>query len=133
MSEDEQMDLHELLKHIHAENMNRCDAEWDSDAEPEDPDTVSGWRYGLILKESSKGSELALHEIFFSSKKGIEDASKLGWTENPIDFMGDTKSEIIKQLEMALKDVKASKIIRVNEEGDIIEFLDERESDGLQS
>jgi hypothetical protein len=58
------------------------------------------WNYRVI---NHRGADpyTAIHEVYYD-----KDGKVVGWTENPVRFVGDDKDDLISTIEMALEDAK---------------------------
>ena len=59
------------------------------------------WNYRIVQHLTRGEPAYALHEVYYG-----EDGIENGHTQAPIEFVGDSPEEVIRSLEMALKDAK---------------------------
>lgn len=59
------------------------------------------WNYRIVKHKSGVNTWYSLHEVYYD-----ENGEPDGMTQNPISAHGDTRAEVIKALEMMLKDAK---------------------------
>lgn len=69
------------------------------------------WRYGLSVRKLPNGEDLYEVREFYENLGGKTWGT---WTENPIYASGNTRKEVIEELELMLEDVKKHKAIRID-------------------
>jgi hypothetical protein len=64
------------------------------------------WNYRVIHHDKSDYPDFAIHEVFYDKGGKVE-----SWTLNPVDASGGSKTEVIRVLEMMLKDTNKYPIL----------------------
>jgi len=64
------------------------------------------WNYRIIHHDKADYPDYAIHEVFYDKDGKVE-----SWTSNPIDPSGESKAEVIRVLEMMIKDIKKAPIL----------------------
>jgi hypothetical protein len=59
------------------------------------------WDYRIIKHDTVKSGHFAIHEVYYDDKGNVE-----AWTEEPIEIIGSSKSEIVKDMEYIISDIK---------------------------
>ncbi|MBI2009336.1 hypothetical protein HYS84_02900 [Candidatus Saccharibacteria bacterium] len=59
------------------------------------------WNYRIIEHDKSKPAYFAVHEVYYDEKGNIE-----GWTEDPINVVGDNKTEVTMIIQHISADTK---------------------------
>jgi len=79
---------------------------------------MSHWNLRVVFHDNDTYPFYGVHEVFYN-----DDNSIYGYTEDPISIRGENVDEIIKYLEMVLKDIKKNVILIESE----VEFIDKEE------
>jgi len=74
------------------------------------------WHYQVTRKEVEGGFVCEIREVYHD----MLNENNLGvcWTEYPISAIGQTKEDVIKELEMMLEDAKNNPILDITDERD---------------
>ncbi|HUY52958.1 MAG TPA: hypothetical protein VMV24_00050 [Candidatus Dormibacteraeota bacterium] len=59
------------------------------------------WNYRIIKHDTEKRNYFAIHEVFYDNKGKIT-----SWTENPIDIVGESKTDIKSILKQMVVDIE---------------------------
>jgi len=62
---------------------------------------IMTWNYRIIKHDKTKNVYFAVHEVYYDEKGSVK-----GWTEDPIDIVGDSKQEILNTLNHMVEDTK---------------------------
>ena len=68
------------------------------------------WNYRAIRHSAGDDPSVALHEVFY----GDDDIPR-SWTAEPVGFGGADMDELVRSLEMALKDVRELPVLEMSE------------------
>ena len=58
------------------------------------------WNYRIVKHDTGKTAYFAVHEVFYDDKGKVTN-----WTADPIDIVGDNKSEVVKTLKQMTSDI----------------------------
>ena len=59
------------------------------------------WNYRIIRHDQDNPEWYGLHEVYYNEAGAVE-----GWTEDSIDFVGDSAEDLTRSIEMALSDAR---------------------------
>lgn len=67
------------------------------------------WRFGLTVRKLPDGRDYYEVRELFEGPKGVW----ASWTEHPVPAQGESRAEVIRELEMMLEDCKKFKAKRI--------------------
>ena len=59
------------------------------------------WNYRIIKHDTDKSGHFAVHEVYYDGKGNVE-----AWTEDPIELIGESKRDIIKDIGYVTAEIK---------------------------
>ena len=105
------------------------------------------WDFRIIKHDTIKPAYFAVHEVYYDDNHQVE-----AWTEDPIDIVGESKKEILNDIENVFTDIKqpiliesellrklqniklkskAGEITNLKSYSDAADFFDDLKKDGL--